>query len=40
VRHSYDGWITLEDFSTELRLAERTADNLAFIRDAYARASS
>jgi sugar phosphate isomerase/epimerase len=38
VRHGYDGWITLEDFSTELPLAERTADNLAFVRDAYARA--
>jgi sugar phosphate isomerase/epimerase len=40
VRHGYDGWITLEDFSTELPLAERTADNLAFMRDAYARAAS
>jgi sugar phosphate isomerase/epimerase len=40
VRHGYDGWITLEDFSTELSLAERTADNLAFVRDAYARATS
>jgi sugar phosphate isomerase/epimerase len=40
VRHGYDGWITLEDFSTELPLAERTADNLAFVRDAHARASS
>jgi sugar phosphate isomerase/epimerase len=38
VRHGYDGWITLEDFSTELPLAERTADNLAFVRDAYERA--
>jgi sugar phosphate isomerase/epimerase len=38
VKHGYDGWITLEDFSTELPLAARTADNLAFIRDAYARA--
>jgi sugar phosphate isomerase/epimerase len=34
----YDGWITLEDFSTTLPLAERTADNLAFVKDAYARA--
>ncbi len=40
VRHGYDGWITLEDFSTELPLAERTADNLAFVKDAYARALS
>jgi sugar phosphate isomerase/epimerase len=38
VRHGYDGWITLEDFSTERPLAERTADNLAFVRDAHARA--
>jgi sugar phosphate isomerase/epimerase len=40
VAHGYDGWITLEDFSTELPIAERTADNLAFVKDAYARASS
>jgi sugar phosphate isomerase/epimerase len=40
VRHGYDGWITLEDFSTELPLAQRTADNLAFIRDACARAAA
>jgi sugar phosphate isomerase/epimerase len=38
VRHGYDGWITLEDFSTELPLAERTAANLDFVRDAYERA--
>ena len=38
VAHGYDGWITLEDFSTVLPLAERTADNLAFVKDAYARA--
>jgi sugar phosphate isomerase/epimerase len=40
VHHGYDGWITLEDFSTELPLAERTADNLAFVRDAYERAQA
>ena len=40
VRHGYDGWVTVEDFSTELPLAERTADNLAFLRDAYAVAKS
>lgn len=28
----YDGWVTVEDFSTELPLAERTRDNLAFVR--------
>jgi sugar phosphate isomerase/epimerase len=38
VRHGYDGWITLEDFSTELPLADRTRDNLAFVKDALARA--
>jgi len=30
--HGYDGWVTLEDFSTELPLMERTADNLAYVR--------
>ncbi|WFR67493.1 sugar phosphate isomerase/epimerase [Curtobacterium flaccumfaciens] len=28
----YDGWVTVEDFSTELPLAERTAGNLAYLR--------
>lgn len=28
----YDGWVTCEDFSTELPLAERTRDNLAYLR--------
>jgi sugar phosphate isomerase/epimerase len=28
----YDGWVTVEDFSTELPLSERTADNLAFLK--------
>lgn len=40
VAHGYDGWVTLEDFSTELPLAERTSDNLAFMRDALERARS
>jgi sugar phosphate isomerase/epimerase len=35
VRHGYDGWVTLEDFSTELPLEERTRDNLAYVRAAY-----
>jgi sugar phosphate isomerase/epimerase len=35
VRHGYDGWVTLEDFSTELPLEKRTADNLAYVRAAY-----
>ncbi len=30
--HGYDGWVTVEDFSTDLPLAERTADNLAYLR--------
>ncbi len=38
VRHGYDGWIAVEDFSTERPLDQRTADNLAFLRDAHARA--
>lgn len=29
--HGYDGWVTLEDFSTDLPLAERTHDNLSFL---------
>ncbi|QEO15433.1 sugar phosphate isomerase/epimerase [Agromyces intestinalis] len=29
----YDGWVAIEDFSTELPLAERTRDNLAYLRD-------
>jgi sugar phosphate isomerase/epimerase len=28
----YDGWITLEDFSTAVPLAERTRDNLSYVR--------
>lgn len=28
----YDGWVTAEDFSTVLPLAERTRDNLAYLR--------
>ncbi len=31
-RFGYDGWVTVEDFSTELPLAERTKDNLAYLR--------
>ncbi|WP_432992751.1 sugar phosphate isomerase/epimerase family protein [Dactylosporangium sp. CA-233914] len=30
--HGYDGWVTLEDFSTALPLAERTRDNLAYVK--------
>lgn len=28
----YDGWVTVEDFSTEVPLAERTAGNLQYLR--------
>jgi sugar phosphate isomerase/epimerase len=34
----YDGWVTSEDFSTELPLEERTRDNLAYLRQVEARA--
>ncbi|GII23795.1 sugar phosphate isomerase/epimerase family protein [Planosporangium mesophilum] len=30
--HGYDGWVTVEDFSTTTPLAERTRDNLAYLR--------
>lgn len=30
--YGYDGWVTVEDFSTALPLAERTADDLAYLR--------
>lgn len=30
----YDGWVTLEEFTTELPLAERLADDLAFLKAA------
>jgi sugar phosphate isomerase/epimerase len=30
--HGYDGWVTVEDFSTERPLAERTAGNIAYLR--------
>lgn len=35
----YDGWITIEDFSSELPLAERTADNLRYLRAAAEQAA-
>jgi sugar phosphate isomerase/epimerase len=38
VRHGYDGWVTLEDFSTELPLEERTRDDLAYLRACLQRA--
>jgi sugar phosphate isomerase/epimerase len=30
--YGYDGWITVEDFSEAVPLAQRTADNLAYLR--------
>lgn len=36
-RHGYDGWITVEDFSTALPLEQRTADNLAYLRSLQSR---
>jgi sugar phosphate isomerase/epimerase len=38
--HGYDGWVTVEDFSTEVPLAARTADNLAYLRSAWQQAGS
>jgi len=36
----YDGWITVEDFSTALPLADRTRDNLRFLRELAATSSA
>lgn len=33
----YDGWVTLEDFSTAVPLEQRTRENLAFVRAAAGR---
>lgn len=38
VKVGYDGWVTVEDFTTALPLIERTADNLAYLRALEARA--
>lgn len=35
--YGYDGWVTSEDFSTDLPLEERTRDNLAYLREVEAR---
>ena len=37
-QYGYDGWVTLEDFSTVLPLEERTRDNLEYVRAVHARA--
>jgi len=39
-QHGYDGWITLEDFSTARPLADRTAFNLAYMRRALQEAQA
>ncbi|WP_020577533.1 sugar phosphate isomerase/epimerase family protein [Actinopolymorpha alba] len=31
--HGYDGWVSVEDFSTEVPLEERVRDNLAYLRE-------
>jgi sugar phosphate isomerase/epimerase len=31
--YGYDGWVTVEDFSTALPLEQRTRDNLAYLKD-------
>lgn len=31
--HGYDGWVSVEDFSTEVPLRERVADNLAYLKE-------
>ncbi len=36
IDHGYDGWLTVEDFSTGTPLAERTADNLQYLRSLLA----
>lgn len=36
----YDGWLSVEDFSTEVPLKERVEDNLAYLKEVEARAFS
>jgi sugar phosphate isomerase/epimerase len=36
----YQGWVTVEDFSTELAVEQRTADNLAYLREVWAEVES
>ncbi|GIH01973.1 hypothetical protein Rhe02_00400 [Rhizocola hellebori] len=35
IAHGYDGWVTVEDFSTTQPLAERTRANLAYLRSLH-----
>lgn len=39
-RCGYDGWVAVEDFSTDLPLVQRTADNLDYLRAVHARVTS
>ncbi|MDQ1723833.1 MAG: hypothetical protein QOG52_861 [Frankiaceae bacterium] len=39
VEHGYDGWVTLEDFSTMLPLEQRTRENLVYVRELHDRAT-
>ncbi|OLE26042.1 MAG: xylose isomerase [Catenulispora sp. 13_1_20CM_3_70_7] len=38
--HGYDGWVTCEDFSTAVPLAERTRDNLAYLQSLWDRGAA
>jgi sugar phosphate isomerase/epimerase len=38
-RHGYEGWVTVEDFSTALPLEQRTRDNLDYLRSVRQRAA-
>ena len=38
--HGYDGWVTCEDFSTAVPLAERTRDNLAYLKSVWQRTTT
>jgi sugar phosphate isomerase/epimerase len=38
--YGYEGWVTVEDFSTDLPLEDRTRDNLAYLRDIRSRVGS
>jgi sugar phosphate isomerase/epimerase len=40
LRHGYDGWVTVEDFSTAVPLERRTGDNLAYLQSLYSRAAA
>lgn len=33
--HGYDGWVTVEDFSTDVPLEQRTRENLAYVKAVF-----